>query len=64
MFKNLHLYLLSQYLTWHTLGHVKSFVDSEQEWTIAHLDLLPPPGVIIVVTKVSARNKITLEMEA
>lgn len=64
MFKNLHLYLLSQYLTWCTLRHVKSFVDSAQEWTMSHLDLLPPLGVIIVVIKVSARNKITLEMEA
>jgi len=54
MFKNFHLYLFSQYLTWHTLGHVKSFVDSEQEWTMSHLDLPPPPGVIIVVIKVSA----------
>jgi hypothetical protein len=64
MFKNLHLYLFSQYLTWCTLGHVKSCVDFEQEWSVSHLDLLPPPGVIIVIIKVSARNKITLEMEA
>jgi hypothetical protein len=31
---------------------------------MSHLDFLPPPGVIMVVIKVSARNKITLEMEA
>jgi len=59
MFKNLHLYLLSQYLTWCSLGHVRSCVDFEQEWTMYHLEIvLPPPGVIIVVIKVSARSKI------
>jgi len=45
MFKNFHLDLLSQYLTSCTLGHVKFCVDFEQEWTMSHLDLLPPQGV-------------------